>query len=82
MPPEDLVRALQSKPFKGLRIHVSDGTKYEVRHPELVMVGFGSAVIGMTEKCTLLPLYNRFEVVALSHIVRLEPFDAPTPSSN
>ena len=35
------------RPFEPFRIEVSDGTVYEIRHPELVMVGLGSLIIGI-----------------------------------
>jgi hypothetical protein len=29
---------LRSRPFQGLRFHISDGESYEVRHPDMVFV--------------------------------------------
>jgi hypothetical protein len=74
MPPQDLLVMIRKRPFVPFRVHVSDGTVYEIRHPELVMTGLGSAVIGVPSDPNQ-PLYERTETVALRHIVRLEPLE-------
>ena len=73
MPPEELERHL--RPFAPFRIQLNTGDIIDVRHPELVMVGKRSAIIGITNDPT--PRYDRAVTVALLHIVRLEPLDAP-----
>jgi hypothetical protein len=83
MPPADLLQALRRRPFEPFRIQVSDGSTYDVRHPELVMVGLGSAAIGVQAAGQDQPLYERIETVALRHIVKLIPLAAgPAGSSN
>ncbi len=78
MPPEDLDELLRKRPFEPFRIQVSDGTFYDIRHPELVMVGVESLVIGVPVVGKKIPLYERTEKVALSHVVKLLPVDEPT----
>ena len=39
MPPEDLRKKLQTRPFRPFRIHLSDGAEYDVMHPELLLLG-------------------------------------------
>jgi hypothetical protein len=73
MPPEDLLERLHRQPFEPFRIRLTDGSTYEVRHPELILVGRRSAVVGVTETDQQPPLYDRYTTVALVHIVRLEP---------
>jgi len=46
MSPEDLRTQLRRKPFLPFRVVSSDGTTCNVRHPDLVMLGLGSAIIG------------------------------------
>ena len=31
---EDLLEILRRRPFRPLRLHMSDGTTYDIRHPE------------------------------------------------
>ena len=79
MPPADLLAALRKRPFEPFRIHLTDGKTYDVHHPELVMVGIGSAVIGLPADPAQ-TLYGVTETVNLRHIVRIAPL-AGTPTS-
>jgi hypothetical protein len=72
MAPNDLLSLLRAKPFRPFRIVSSDGTVYEVRHPDLVAVGLASAFIGYPDQRDP-RFYERFDIVSMRHIVRLEP---------
>ena len=76
MPPEDLLEELRRQPFEPFRIHLTDGTTYEVRHPELILVGRRSVVVGISNVEQQPPLYDRYTTVALVYIVRLETLAA------
>lgn len=84
MIPAELVAELRKRPFPGLRIHLCDGTVYEVRHPELVMVGVGAAVIGTPDKNQPVLVYSTYDVINLDQITRVEPLTpaSPTATSN
>jgi hypothetical protein len=60
---------------------MSDGTIYEVRHPELVIVALGTAVVGYPS-----PDHpgaaERYDIVLLRHIVRIEFIDMPEPAES
>lgn len=77
MSPADLLQALRRRPFEPFRIEASDGTAYEVRHPELVMVGKGALIIGIPAAGQPLPVYERAETVSLRHVVKLIPLATP-----
>jgi len=34
----EIIALQKTRPFAGLRIHISDGTTYDVRHPEMMVV--------------------------------------------
>lgn len=76
MSTRDFLDLLHRKPFVPFRIITSDGTVYEVAHPELVMPGLSSVIIGYP-----LPqephAYSHYDVVSLRHVVRLEPREEP-----
>jgi hypothetical protein len=72
MAPADLHTLLRAQPFVPFRIVTSDGTTYEVRHPELVMVGLASTIIGYPSPGQPWA-YERYDIVSTRHIVRLEP---------
>jgi hypothetical protein len=73
MRPDDLLEYLREKPFQPFRIHLSDGTVYEVRHPELVKVGRSKAEVYFPERDEPHAVVIGRESIALVHITRLEP---------
>jgi hypothetical protein len=73
MPPQDLLQALRRQPFVPFRLHITDGTVYDVRHPEMLLLAVGSAVVGLPSANLPFPQVERYEIVDLLHIVRLEP---------
>ncbi len=73
MSPTDVLSALRKRPFEPFRIQVSDGAAYDVRHPELVMVGLGALIIGIPPSAQEQPVYERVETVSLGHVVKLLP---------
>jgi hypothetical protein len=79
----DLREALRLVPFRPFRVFVTDGGTYDVRHPDLCMIGPRIAVIGIPPAGQNEPILERFAVVDLIHVTRLEPIDGPSsPTSN
>jgi hypothetical protein len=72
MRPEDIRAFLKETPFQPFRITLTDGRTYEVRHPELAMVGRASIVIGLLAGNKPEPVYDRFVTVLLLHIMQVE----------
>ncbi|HVS38784.1 MAG TPA: hypothetical protein VMS17_24725 [Gemmataceae bacterium] len=79
MPPAELLKLLRRQPFVPFRIHLSDGITYEIKHPDLVLVGLASATVGFPAASDP-RLYDRSEIVALRQIVRLEPLEQAAAS--
>jgi len=82
MPPQDLLQAIRKRPFVPFRLHLTDGMTYEVYHPELMMVGLASAIVGVSAPGQGQPVYEHYETVDLRHIVRMEPLKAPAAAGN
>ena len=76
---QEMLEALRTRPFRPFRIFVSDGGTYDVRHPEMVMISPNSAIIGMPQPEQDPPAIERFSLVDLLHVTRLEPIE-PTAS--
>lgn len=60
---------------------MTDGKSFDVRHPDLLMVGRRSAVVGITGT----PGDEYYDLTAkldLAHIVRLEPIEKPSSGKN
>ncbi len=71
MRPEDLRDLLRRQPFVPVRIHLSDGTTYEVRHPEMAIIGRSTVTIGVEEQEGS-GIADRMMYCSLLHIVRIE----------
>ncbi len=76
MSTRDFLEVLRRKPFVPFRIITSAGTVYEANHPELVMPGLSSVIIGYPSEQEP-HAYSRYNVVSLRHVVRLEPGETP-----
>ena len=84
MAPAELKDRLRTTAFRPFRIVTSDGTTYDVRDPDLVMVGLASIVVGIPSDHDS-SIYRSTHLVSLRHVVRLEPLEAtagPSPSQN
>jgi hypothetical protein len=73
MAPEELLKALRKRPFRPFRTALTDGRVFEVRHPELVLPGRRSAIIGIPAPGEEEALYDDWVTLDLLHIVSLEP---------
>jgi hypothetical protein len=78
---EDIQARLREKPFRPLRIVASEGLRYDIIHPDLVLVGQRDLVIGYAtpDRPTV---YDRLVRVALVHIVGLEDLDVTPTQQN
>jgi hypothetical protein len=58
---------------------LTDGATFEIRHPDLCMIGTGSVTIGLPPQSQPMdePVYERTVIVDWSHITRIEPEPAP-----
>jgi hypothetical protein len=82
MAPEELREVLRRQPFEPFRIVLTDGTGYDIRHPDLLWVGQRSAHVGLTGDPSQ-TLYERTVRVDLLHVIRVEPLGvAQQPTSN
>ena len=73
MRPDDIRQLLQRQPFEAFRIFLVDGTTYDIRDPDLIVVGRSALEIGFPAARLSKPLLHREVLVALLHVTRLEP---------
>jgi hypothetical protein len=81
MTQEDLHQAARRQQFEPFRLVLTTGATYDIRHPEIIMVGKRSAIVGITND----PggtAYDRTFKVDLFHVVGIEELPAPPPPSN
>jgi hypothetical protein len=73
---KDLADLIRRRPFKPFRITLTDGRSYEIRHPEIVMLGKTTVIVGFPAADEEEPVFDRFKIVDLLHIMEAEPIDA------
>jgi hypothetical protein len=81
MPLQELLNRLRRRPFVPFRIHLTDGSSYEIRHPDLVMPGARSVAVGNPGADLPEDVYESIVIPAPVHITRLEPLVAPVAST-
>jgi hypothetical protein len=78
---EELHQASRHQPFEPFRVILTTGATYDIRHPDLILVGKRSAVIGVTSEPDG-TAYDRTIKVDLLHIVAIEELPVKPPSTN
>jgi hypothetical protein len=82
MRPEDLRDRLRRRPFQHFRLILTDGRAFEVRHPELAMVGQSTVAIGLARPGRDEASSERLITVPLVDVLRIEPAGStPAPSA-
>ncbi len=78
---EDLYDAVHRQPFQPFRLVLTTGEAFDIRHPDLIMVGRCAAIVGIThdpEKT----MFDRSVKIDLLHIVNIQDLPATPPSAN
>lgn len=79
--PDDIQARLREKPFRPLRIVASEGLRYDILHPDLVLVGTRDLMIGLPSAGNT-SIYDQVVRVALVHVVGLEDLPVMPASTN
>jgi hypothetical protein len=76
-PADDVQTRCRERPFVPLRVVPSSGQAYDTTHPDLLLVGKRSLIIGTasTDNPTQFEVANR---VALMHVTDLQDLPKPT----
>ena len=81
MAPVELRDTLRHQPFEPFRLVMTDGVGYDILHPDLLLVGMHTAVVGLTGTPGQ-TFFERTVKVDLQHIIRVEPLQTAQPKSN
>jgi hypothetical protein len=81
MTQEELQDAARRQPFEPFRVVLTTGETFDIRHPDLILVGRRSAIIGMTNDLNG-TAYDRTMKVDLLHVVGIEELPVLPPSKN
>lgn len=75
--PDDIQARLRERPFRPLRLIAGEGLRYDITHPDLVLVGQRDLTIGYPSPDNP-QIYDRLIRVALVHVVGIEDLPAVT----
>ena len=78
----DMLEYLREQPFVPFRIHLTDGTTYEIRHPELVKVGMTKAEVYFPKDDEPHAVVLRRESITLVQITRLVPLESSSAAGS
>ena len=79
MQPEDLLRHLRQRPFRPFRVHLADGRTFDIRFPEINMVGKAFFDIGIPVPEDPDPVFDTTVTVPLAEITGVEVLTVPAP---
>jgi hypothetical protein len=82
MRPEDILSFLRARPFEPFRIYMSDGSQYEIHHPELAIVERSKVIVGVPGPKGPEGPAERSVFCALDHITRAERVDGAPGGGN
>lgn len=77
---EEVLKRLKQQPFYPVRLIVSEGRRYDIFHPDLVLVGKRDLTIGRPAAQNA-AIYDQVDRVALVHLVAMEDLPATQTSS-
>jgi hypothetical protein len=81
--PESLRDELHRHPFVPLRIYLTDGKTYDIRHPEMAMITSREVYVGREETSPGSGIAKECDLVSLLHVVRVEQMPySPTSSAS
>lgn len=69
---EDIQEYLRPRPFSPFRVTLTDGRTYDVRHPDMAMLGRSSITIGIPREGDVSSVYDRVVTVALIHVMQID----------
>ena len=69
---DELRSALQARPFKSVRLFLTDGGSYDVTHPDLCLLLRRTAIIGFPASAAEGEEGDRYAVLDLNHVSRME----------
>lgn len=79
MRPLQIREHVMARPFRPIRLHISDGASYDIRHPEMAFVTATQVMIALRLAEDGLP--DQVVFCDPVHITRIEPINGNTAPS-
>jgi hypothetical protein len=81
--PDDIRELLADEPFTPFRLHLTDGSRYDVRHRDALVLGQTKLILGLpSDHASWERPYDRFAHITLLHINRIEPITVKKKGRN
>lgn len=74
---DELFNVLQGKPFKPVRLYLTDGSTVDVDHPDLCLLLRRTAIIGLPALPKDQDEGDRFSIIDLAHVSRADTRGTP-----
>jgi hypothetical protein len=82
MRPDEFQALLRNRPFRPFRIHLSNGLTFDVRHPEMALLGRSLVWIHVPESQGPPAVAEQRWFIVLIHIVYGEFIEPPAPPAD
>lgn len=73
MHPDEIYAHIRRQPFHPLRVHVTDGATFEIRHPEFALLTMTNLHIALPQDLGGIP--ERSVYIAPEHVTHIEPLE-------
>ena len=73
---DEVRQHLDANPFVPFRLCLSDGSSYEIQHPDQALVTTWSVEVGVPEQRQQSRIYQRIAHCSLLHVVKAEKLQA------
>jgi hypothetical protein len=75
---EDILSFTRAQPFVPFEVTLTNGERYTIRHPDMIVPTLGMATIGIPAPGAAEDAAERVVHVSLVHIVKAVPLNPPT----
>jgi len=75
---EEFAQRVRTQPFTPLRVYLTDGQTYDIRHPDQIIISRSRIDIGV-EPDPSSGVVNRIDHCSLLHVVRVEEIGNAAP---
>lgn len=75
----DILAELRTVPFQPIRVSMSDGTEWDITHPDQAMVTRGHLIVGVQPEATDNgSIYETSMKLSILHITSIRPLRRPS----
>jgi hypothetical protein len=73
----DIKTFLKKMPFQPFTLVMSNNERYDVHHPEMLIVGYTSLSLGLARPDDPDPIADQFVWLSTDHVLKVEPLKPP-----